>query len=196
MKILAFVDTHGNKTALNQLVKASEKADILVCAGDITNWGNKTEETLNYFKDINKPLLIIPGNHESTDILQRITKKYNNIIFFHKAIYQLNDYLFIGYGGGGFSEEDRNFEQFIKKIEPELKDKKLILITHAPAYGTKVDNIPSLGHRGCESYTNFIKKYKPMLHISGHLHETANKTDVIGKTLLINPGPTGKLIKI
>ena len=60
--------------------------------------------------------MLIPGNHETADILKRNTKNLNNIIFFHKAIYQLNDYLFIGYGGGGFSEEDKNFDIFIKKI--------------------------------------------------------------------------------
>lgn len=196
MKILAFVDTHGNKTILKKLIEKADQADLLICAGDISNWGKQIKELLEPFEKLNIPLLIIPGNHETPDLLQRNLKNFQNVIPFHRAIYQLNEYVFIGYGGGGFSEEDKDFESFIKKIKSELKDKKIILITHAPPFGTKLDSLTGLGHKGCESYTKFIVDYQPLIHICGHLHETANKADKIKNTTVINPGPAGKLIKL
>ena len=72
---------------------------------------------------------------------------------------------------------------------------KVVFVTHQPPYGTKIDKV--YGHfAGNKSFTGFIKETQPILAISGHLHETAGKKDMIGKTLVINPGPKGTLIKL
>ena len=75
------------------------------------------------------------------------------------------------------------------------KGKKIIFITHAPPYKTKVDLIVG-SHCGNKTFRNFILKNKIDLYICGHLHETFNKKDKIKKTEVINPGPYGKIIKI
>lgn len=197
MQILAFTDMHGDKKAFQLLLKRSEKADLLVCAGDISDWGEDIEAGVKFFEKAGKPMLIIPGNHEGDNALRRICKKYDFCYYIHKASYEIGNFVFFGFGDGGFSERDPEFEKIAEKFKGTVgKDKKVILVTHGPPYGTKLDIIPGLGHRGSKSITDFIKQFKPMLNICGHLHENNGKHDMIGKTVICNPGPLGKLIKL
>ena len=198
MRLLAFVDVHGSKKAINALIETSkrEDPDILVCSGDISNFSSNLELIIKGFKLVGKPLLIVPGNHEDENELGKICKNFEFCTFLHKNFYRVGDYLFIGFGGGGFSFEDYEFEMFIKKIKDKIsKEDKIILVTHAPIYGTKVDVIPGLGHRGCKSYRKFVEVFKPVVAICGHLHETERISDTIGKTLVINPGKFGEIIE-
>ena len=75
------------------------------------------------------------------------------------------------------------------------KDKKIILLTHAPPYRTKLDKL-GRNYAGNKSFRNFIEKYKIDLHICGHLHENFGKEDKIKNTKIINPGPFGKIVEI
>ncbi len=198
MKILAFVDLHGNNKALKEIKKKAKQADMIACAGDISIFENGLDLLLLQINELNKPVLIIPGNHEDDKDLNELTKMFNNITDIHKKYYIKDNYLFLGYGGSGFSMVDKEFIKASKKLEKEVKkhkDKKIVLITHAPPYKTKLDDI--LGEPcGNKSIKNFIVKTKPSLVISGHLHENAEKEDKLKETRLINPGPFGKIIEI
>lgn len=197
MKILAFVDTHGSLEAIKRLLIKGEGVDLLVCAGDISNFGHNLKESIVKFKKLNKPMLIIHGNHESEEQIKELSKEFKWLINIHKGAYQLGEYYFFGYGGGGFSMEDREYEKVINRFKKTLKkDAKLVIITHGPPYGTKCDNLPHQGYRGCKTYTETDKELKPVLHICGHLHETASMRDKIGDTIIINPGAAGKIIRI
>lgn len=197
MKILAFVDTHGNKASLHRLVEKSKDVDIMACAGDISNWGEHLEELIKILEKASKPLLIIPGNHETAKQIKQLTKKFSFVIPIHKGSYQVDKYIFFGYGEGGFSQEDSTLKKIKEKFKETLeKDLKVILVTHAPPYGTKLDFLIQSDHVGCKTITEFITEIHPRLAISGHLHENFGKKDIINKTLLINPGPEGKIINI
>ena len=194
MKILAFSDVHGNPTIIKTLLEKANNADILVCAGDISIFSNNLKQILEKFKKTQKQLLIIPGNHESPKDLENIN---NSVISIHKGAYRIDNIVFIGYGTGGFSKVDKEFELFIKKVKPTLrKDDKVILVTHGPPYGTKLDKLPYFEHVGSTSYRKAISQIKPFLYICGHLHENFNKKDKVDKTFIINPGPEGKLINV
>lgn len=198
MKILAFVDMHGSHEALEKIKEKSKEADVIVCAGDLSIFENNLEEIFFKLSKLNKTVLVIPGNHESEDDLKQITVFFNNIEDINKKSYVKDDCLFLGYGGGGFSMIDEEFEKISKKFEKEIEkheNKKIILVTHAPPYKTKIDKIMD-EHCGNKSLKNFILKVKPDLVISGHLHENAGKEEIVGKTKLINPGPYGKIIKV
>jgi len=194
MKILAFVDLHENITALKQIEQRASKADILICAGDITIFENHINEIMRRIGKIKKPVYIIPGNHETPAILKKYCDFYENIIYIHKKIKKVNGYNLIGWGEGGFSETDDEFEKFVKKNP--LENKPTILVTHAPPYGTKLD-ILGREHCGNKSITKYIKQNKKIvLHICGHFHETGGKKDKINNTLTVNPGPGGAMIEI
>ena len=195
MKILVFTDVHGNPTAIRQIINKSKEADLLVCAGDLIDWGH-LENIVRLFKDLNKKILIIPGNHEDYDELKSLCKKYNFLIDIHLKKFKMNDVMFFGFGGGGFSQKDLELEEVMKKLKFDEKE-KLVFVTHGPPYGTKLDYLNHLkSYRGSKTLTEFIKKFKPKFAICGHLHENEKKEDKIGTTLILNPGKYGKIIEI
>lgn len=197
MEVYAFVDLHGMKKPFAKVMKRAKDADIVVCAGDISDWGRGYEPFIKALSTLGIPVLMIHGNHEHEDELRHVCSKYPNLIFVHKACYQLGKYLFFGYGGGGFAHENDDFAKVAKRFSKDIKkDSTVVMVTHGPPYGTKVDDLPSLGHRGCKSMREFIEKEQPILWVCGHLHETFNAMDMVGKTVVVNPGPEGKLIKV
>ena len=201
MKLLAFTDIHGSSFALKRIehkVK-SQNPDLLVCAGDISIFEHGITQIARRLNKLNKKILIIHGNHEEPSTFKRLSKTFKNIIFIHKNCYIKNNTLFLGYGGGGFALIDRDFEKAaninFRKIIRNNKDKKIILVTHAPPYRTKLDKI-GRNHAGNKSIRHFVEKNRVDLLVCGHLHENFGKEDKIKKTKIINPGPFGKILKI
>ena len=76
--------------------------------------------------------------------------------------------------------------------------KKIVLVTHAPPFNTKIDYLAySKMHAGNKSFTNFIKSKKNVIFsISGHLHETEGKKDKLNNAVLVNPGAMGRIYYI
>lgn len=200
MKLLAFVDLHLSSIAFKKISSKVKKhnPDLLICAGDISIFEQGLDSILNKLNKLNKKALIIHGNHESGNVLKKLCSKYNNLIFIHKKCYKQNNCIFLGYGSSGFSSTEPGFYTLGKKFQKIIKNskgKKIIFITHAPPYKTKLDLIAGI-HCGNKTLRNFINKNKIDLNVCGHLHENFNKKCKIKKTLIINPGPYGKIIKI
>tara|TARA_Y100000034_G_scaffold62770_1_gene76048 strand:- start:2232 stop:2819 length:588 start_codon:yes stop_codon:yes gene_type:complete len=195
MKILAFCDTHGDNQTMKRILEKSKNVDLVVCGGDISVFGHNLEKSLKQLKKIKKPVLIINGNHEEPEVIRKLCKKYG-FIFLHKNSYKVDNYIFFGFGGGGFAQVDKEFEKESKKFLKKIKGEDLILITHAPPHKTKVDYLPHFGHVGNKSIREFIDKGKPILAICGHLHENESKRDKIKNTIVINPGREGKILTI
>ena len=198
MKILAFVDLHGRKTSLKRLISRANKPDInfVINAGDLTIFGEHLKEIAKELSRIKKPIIMIPYNHETDEQILKICKKYPQMIYLQKKWLRKKEYLFMGYGGGGFSFIDRKFEKVAARFKKLIKKgDKVILVSHAPPYGTKVDKI-GREHCGNKSIRKFIEKEKPDLVICGHLHECAGKEDKIGKTRIVNPGWDGRVLEI
>ena len=198
MRILAFIDMHGSVSALKKIKQKSKNCDIIVCGGDFTIFEQNIQELLKEFSKLKKEILMIHGNHEGEDELRHFCHKYKNIHFIHGTHFIFEDVVFLGWGGGGFSQKDKEFEKKSKKFKKFLdkhKDKAFVLITHAPPYDTKLDKI---GKEPCgnKSIRNFIKENKIDLSISGHLHENEGAIDKIGKSTVINPGREGRILKI
>ncbi len=201
MKILAFTDIHGSSVSLKRIEQKvkKQKPDLLVCSGDISIFERGIFSIMKRLNKIGKKIIMIHGNHEDAHTFLKYSKLFTNLVFVHKKSCIENNVLFLGYGGGGFSETDREFEiiakeKFLKAIN-ENKYKKIILLTHAPPYGTIVDKIGK-NYCGNRSIRKFIEKNKIDFHICGHLHENFGKEDKIGKTIIINPGPFGKIVEI
>lgn len=197
MKILAFVDLHNSLSALSSIIKKAkkEKPDVIICAGDLTIFEHNLNNLLSVLNRLGIPVLMVDGNHESVKSMRRSCSLFKNTEFIHDKVIRKEGIVFFGYGGGGFATIDGDFEKAAKRHRKELKRQKIVLVTHAPPYGTEVDRIMDT-YCGCRSITRFIKRYKPVLVICGHLHENSGKSGFIGKTEVINPGPYGKMIRI
>ncbi|HEY9705983.1 MAG TPA: metallophosphoesterase, partial [Allocoleopsis sp.] len=203
MRVLFFVDTHGLRS-LDRIEEKSKDSDVLVCCGDITDFGMDLDKILKKLNSIGKKVILIHGNHESDD-LGLECKDYTNISFIHRAYEIVGDYIFYGFGGGGFSYTDSEFrresENFMKEYEELCKTNnkkyKLILLTHAPPFETKLDMVNKYeGHVGNKDIKNFILKYKPFMAVSGHIHESAGSDETLEGVRLINPGSSGMIIKL
>ncbi len=195
MKILSFVDLHGSIKSMRELKKKAKQADVIVCAGDLSIFGSELDVLMMELDKIGKKVLIVHGNHEFEEEISVICKIMKNCEFIHKKVVEYKGVSFIGWGGGGFSLVDKEFEKFAKKIKKKIEGKKTVLITHAPPYDTKLDFIYK-EHHGNKSIKKFIDTNQPKLAVSGHLHETAGKKDKVKKSIVINPGPSGVVSQV
>jgi hypothetical protein len=198
MKLLIYTDVHGSPSSLKKIAELAKKhkPEIAVCAGDMSIFGQNLEEILHKMNSIGVPTLLIHGNHESAEDVKMLCVGLKNLMFIHKKAVLIKDVLFVGYGGGGFSLLDPNFRIFGQNVKKRIgKAKAVVLVTHAPPYDTLIDYI---GEEPCgnKDIKHFIMEVKPDLAISGHLHENNGKSEKLGKTLIINPGPNGKIVNV
>jgi Icc-related predicted phosphoesterase len=196
MRILAFTDHHGDEHDLAKVRKKARKADLILCGGDFTIFENHLKRIVRELNGLGKKVLLIHGNHEDERNVRKECLHRRNLVFLHKKFYEQDGVLFVGYGGGGFALRDREFEAFSKKIKSKhKKGQKLVVMFHGPPYKTRVDLIMG-EHVGNKSYTDFIRKQKPDLVICGHLHDNNHRHDMIGKSVVVNPGPDGKMMDL
>ncbi|HIG98742.1 TPA: hypothetical protein HA231_04945 [Candidatus Woesearchaeota archaeon] len=202
IRILAFSDLHGNDAALRILARKAKKADIVICAGDFTVFEHNILRVMRKLDALGKPVVLVNGNHEDEALVAEICRTLRNVTFIHRKVYRdsgFPGYAFAGHGGEGFAHISEDFEQFSKASMKKLlaikkEGIKIVFATHQPPHNTKLDYI--WAHHGSKSYSRFVKKIQPALHVCGHLHETQGKKDRIGKTLVINPGPKGKIVEV
>jgi uncharacterized protein len=198
MHILAFADTHLDKKSLKEIIQKSKDADLVICAGDISWFGQGLKEFLTILnKKIKQSVYFIHGNHEEGEPIKTICKPLKNIHFVHKQVKKIQGYTIFFWGGGGFAQVNPQFEKATTRFKKAItKNDKVILVTHGPAYKSNIDFLPWCGHVGSKSQRKFIKSIKPILHLSGHLHEHIYEQDTIGETVVMNVGPAGTLIEI
>lgn len=197
MKILAFTDLHSSKKAFKELQKKvkKHKPDLIICAGDHTIFGLKLKEMTKKIASLG-PVFLIHGNHEERMATKKACAKYSNIVFLHKKVVEYKGYTFFGFGGGGFSFKYPGFDAFVKKAKDKLKG-KLIMITHAPPFGSKLDIVWGDTHVGSKTFMSFVKKNKNLvLYISGHIHECMKQRQKMGKCLMVNPGADGMVFRV
>lgn len=200
MRIYAFTDLHGNTKALQQVKEAvrKEEPDLVLCCGDLTVFEHGTRALLSRLNMLKVPVLIIHGNHEREDDFRKACAEFSRITFLHGRTLTADGWTFVGFGGGGF--EDRYPE--LEALEKEWSDldwSKTVVIAHAPPHGTSLDDVGEEGaewHVGSKSLTKLIKRREPRLVLAGHIHEAFHREDRIGKTLVSNPGPSGKLFDL
>ncbi|MGP8330345.1 MAG: metallophosphoesterase family protein [Methanosarcinaceae archaeon] len=193
IKILAISDAHGDFSKIGPMLKLNQTSDIdlILVAGDITNFGpDKDAETfLNMFE---KPIMAIPGNCDLQTILKILdNSKATNL---HNTSEHIGNITFIGLGGSNptpfntpfelqENEIENDLEKLVKKEEDRPVNNVIVLLTHAPPYGT-VDEIP-VGHVGSTAIGNFLDRVD--LIVCGHIHE-AKGIMKVGKTVVVNPG--------
>jgi len=196
MKLLAFADIHNDLPSMKRIQAAvkKHKPDVVVCAGDFTVFEHHIGTMGKWLDKLGRDVLVIHGNHETEEHVRALCRKSKHLTFIHNKIVTLNGITFLGHGGGGFSTREPNFERFVKKNTARLKN-DYVLVTHAPPRDTILDKLP-FGHVGCKSYADTIRKTACKLAISGHIHETFGKMGRLGGAVIINPGPTGKVIQL
>ena len=202
MKILAASDIHGDQQNIEELVKLAEKekVDAIILAGDLTFGESSLVGIVGPFKKIGKPIMLIPGNHETPATVDFLCKKYAPGVYnLHGRAMKIYDIGFFGVGGaniGLFQMDEVDTFEYLKRSFEKIKDSRVkVMVTHAPPYGTKVDMIGP-NHVGSRAIREAIEKFKPDICLCGHIHETFGMEDKINHTLIVNVGRKGTIIEI
>lgn len=198
MKLLVFADVHGwfEHIASIKRLAIEQDVDLLLCAGDVTEFGKSQQIILKQLNEIGKPMLIIHGNHENEAKLVADCEQFENITFLHKGAFRHEKYIFFGFGGGGFSDTEPAFGRLSKHFKKEIqKDDVVVLMTHAPPINTTLDDLN--GKRvGVQEFRDFIVDNDVRLAVSGHIHENFGAEDKIGNCIVVNPGPHGRIYEL
>ncbi len=205
MRIIAFGDIHmslGNFATIPEI----SSADLIILTGDLTNYGSHKDarDILNQVLSINPHVLAQVGNLDEFEI-NAYLDALNLNIHGQARLFRRNVCV-MGCGGSNitpfatpteFKEDeiaailDNGFLQartYIELAEPlEHHEIPLILVSHTPPINSQVDTLPDGAHVGSTAVRDFIEQNQPPLCITGHIHE-AKGSDMIGKTLVLNPG--------
>ncbi len=201
MDLLVIGDHHGDiENTLTYIEKLSElKFDVIIYSGDFTDVNTPkgftqkdiAELIIEELKTLNKPIVAVPGNTDTAEIVKILEREKISI---HGKGKVIRDFGFYGYGGAKtpFGTPLEPSEEELKSgLEKAWKDiiniKQKIQVTHNPAYGTRLDIIQAGAHVGSKVVEEFIKTYKPIVAVSAHVLE-ARGTDKIEDTFLINTG--------
>ena len=190
MNICVITDIHGKKSSLRNFFDAIEikQFELLLCCGDITSFGGEIEakEILDLIP--NMPFYTVFGNCDKSGVSDYISSKG---ISLHERELKISDYTIGGFGGSNkspFGTPSEYEEDHIMAGLSKLSYKNMVLVTHVPPYGTKLDRIGNNKSIGSNSVRTIIEKKQPLVAISGHVHES-RAIDYLGKTALLNPGP-------
>lgn len=197
MKLLIFGDNHGDLLSLSVVQEKAKEADMVICLGDLTFFGNDLDILLDILNNFPKKVILMHGNHEDELELEEACKMYPNIHFSHKQVHHEKGFDIMIYGGDGFSRIDQEFEEHINEAKRLIRNfKRAILVLHGPPVDTKLDIPFEDFHSGNHSTRKFIEEHQPLLVLAGHIHECERAVDYIKDTLLFNPGPKGQLIDL
>jgi len=99
--------------------------------------------------------------------------------------------------------EDRIYKE-LRKVTSKLPNKKVILVTHTPPYKILDRVVPGLrewairsygetakkGNVGSTGLRRFVLRYRPLLHVFGHIHESKGARKA-GGVVFVNAGKLG-----
>ncbi len=189
MKMLLISDLHANIDALNAVWEKEQYADLVVCAGDCTDFGFNPHEVIAWLKERNAICVI--GNHDRA-ILGRFDER--------EAIRAKEDSEFETYADYNIkrlTDEDFDFLRSLPEITCFECDGYAYLITHSFNFEDMFQlskSITTLSDFDLlakihEKYAHLIPKDKPLRIIDGHTH-TAMINHIADGILWINPGST------
>lgn len=196
MHLILLSDIHGSLNFLPPLQVPLQEADGVIIAGDITTFGDAqaSAHILEGIATLNPRIFAVSGNCDLKDVDPYL---HEQGIGLHATCRQSQGIDFIGVSGSlpcpGSTPNESGEAHFVACLEQAKQTRApgarpLVLVSHQPAYGTELDRTRGGGHAGSTALRDFIEQEKPLLAVSGHIHEAAG-TDQVGRSTLVNPGP-------
>jgi Icc-related predicted phosphoesterase len=187
MRIYAVADIHGrsDKIALIRDITLQLNPDVLVVAGDITNYTGSAG-VLTQINNLPVPVLAVRGNTDLSRV-ENMFEYFSNISPLHLKQVTMGSTPFVGVSGCipiPFSSRICLNQLLVTEKLKSLIKSNSVLVTHPPPRGT-LDEVLGRFNAGCRSLTKLIKICQPVLMICGHIHERPGSA-CIGKTLVVN----------
>ena len=199
MKILTIGDLHDDLSQAKKLalIAEKEKVDLVVFNGDFTLGGVHTPGLLQVFKDKGLKMALLPGNHESLDVIDFLKYKYKALDLQGYGV-KLGDVGIFGCGSaniGIFQMPEDEIYSELKKGFNRIKDaKKKIMITHMHPDETLITRVS--GFSGSKGVRWALESFQPDFLLSSHMHETEGLEENFGPTKIISVGKAGKIIEL
>lgn len=194
MKYLLVSDVHGDIAQCQLLVKKSQEVDMVLVAGDFGYFRKEIVEPIAVLSQIEKPTLIVHGNHENLEELETACCNWKSVHILNGNAIEINGISFFGIGGATpvtpfvSWSVDVSEKQAAKMLSACPKNS--VLITHSPPYKC-LDAISPKRHMGSKSIRTCIERNRPLFAVCGHIHEEWNKKDAVDTIPVFNAGPYG-----
>jgi Icc-related predicted phosphoesterase len=196
-KLLIFSDIHNDWRTLERILSVG--ADFYISAGDQVTWGKGLDRCGQILKTRGEKVWVLPGNHESSDQIAALCDQYglNN---FHERHFAAAGFHIAGLGyssptpfatPGEYSEP-----QIEERLAPFATLSPLVLVCHAPPYGTALDQVKPGVHAGSTAVRDFIQTSQPAHFFCGHIHEAEGVSIDIGPTRAHNVGKKAYLLEL
>lgn len=197
MKLLIFSDIHTDWKRLERLL--AMEADLYIAAGDQATWSRGLDRCGEILAARAEKVYVLPGNHESAAQIEEMCRRFG-LHNFHEGRLELGQWHVAGLGYSNPTPFDTPGEyteqQIAEKLQPFAGFKPLVLVCHAPPYGTALDQIRPGQHAGSRSVREFIEKHQPAWFFCGHIHEAEGKAIEMGATRARNVGKRGYLLEL
>lgn len=194
MKLLLFSDLHGDLDAARRLAGLASGYDVLVGAGDFCNVHLGLRECMEVFRGVKRPLVIVAGNNETTEALAEVCRGWSGIHVLHGTSVEIDGVTFFGLGGGvpvtPFGSWSYDFSE--EQARELLRDcpAGCVLVSHSPPKGV-VDRSSRGQSLGSVAVREAIERCRPLLVVCGHIHGSAEVTERVGVTVVVNAGAAG-----
>ncbi len=195
MLILAIADIHGRAERLAALAPQAAEADLILIAGDLTDFGGAAEATrvIAALGDAVQKTLAVPGNWDKKGARQAIEA---GGLSADGRLVERGGALVAGSGGSplrtGLMPYERKDSDIADSLESCLEGwtgdggRPLIALTHVPPRGTGAD-IRRGCHVGSAALRELFGAILPTLWVCGHIHESPCARES-GSCLVVNPG--------
>ncbi len=188
LRILACSDLHNSTKAADMIARLTDSGDYdaLVISGDFTTTG-PVSFVRDFLRRISIKVFAVPGN---CDMLETVEALEDSDASVHNAQVEFGSHKFFGFGGavpgGGmpFEVEEDIIERSLRSVAAQGG----VMVTHMPAFG--MNDLTRAGrHVGSEGILRVANEFAPVLHVSGHIHESRGRI-IAAKTTFVNPGPS------
>lgn len=194
MKLLLASDLHASRDAAVSLARRAGSVDLLVVAGDFANERRQISVCIDILKSVEKPVVMVAGNNETTEELRAACKGWSSAHILHGSSVEIGGVTFFGLPGAvpvtpfGAWSFDFTEEQAAKLLAPCPPG--CVLITHSPPHGT-LDRSTQGFNFGSTAVRDSILRLVPTLVVCGHIHACAGRMVQLGGVPVVNAGPNG-----
>jgi Icc-related predicted phosphoesterase len=197
VRLLIFSDIHNDWKALDRLLAID--ADYYFAAGDQVTWAKGIDRAGGILAHRADRVYVLPGNHESAEMVAAMCARHG-LHNFHEQHIQVGRWHVAGLGYSSptpFNTPGEYTEpQIAERLNKFAELNPLVLVCHAPPYGTALDQIRPGLHAGSHSVREFIDKHQPEHFFCGHIHEAEGVAIEMGRTRAKNVGKAGHLLEL
>ena len=197
MLVLTMTDMHGDVSHLGAFADDLARADVVVIAGDITQFGlrDAAEEALGPVRERARRVLAVGGNCDHPEVEEYLRDEGLDLHGRHRTVAGVT---FLGVGmslpcpgttPGETTEAGLGgcLERAARGVESGAR---VIVVSHEPPLDTAAD-LASGCHVGSRSVRRFLERMQPLACLTGHIHGSRGVSRV-GRTTIVNPGPQAR----